>query len=87
MLYQALHVPQGGDPPSPEIMKRPELRRYVQQWGQTEDMGFVATDEVLKRPVGAAWASIGAIVSMAGRAIGPGVLRPPETVASAEGLR
>ena len=55
MLYQALHVPQGGDPPSPEIMKRPELRRYVQEWGQPEDMGFVATDEALQRVVGAAW--------------------------------
>src|SRR3989304_1852296 len=55
MLYQALHVPQDGDPPSPEIMKRPELRRYVQAWGQPEDLGFVATDDVLRRPVGAAW--------------------------------
>src|SRR3990172_3693603 len=52
MLYQALHIPQGGDPPSPEIMKRPELRRYIQAWGQPEDMGFVATDGVLNRPGG-----------------------------------
>ena len=55
MLYQALYVPQGADPPPPETLQRPELRRYVQEWGQPEDMGFVATDEVLKRSVGAAW--------------------------------
>jgi len=49
-VEQALHVPQDADPPPPQIMKRPELRRYVQEWGQPEDPGFVATDEVLKRP-------------------------------------
>jgi len=53
-LYHALHVPPGADPPSPEIVRRPEIARYVAGWTeQPGDLGFVA--EVDGEPVGAAW--------------------------------
>lgn len=53
MLYQALFVPEG-EPPFPRnIVQQPELRQYVQDWGQPDDIGLLAlmNDE----PVGAVW--------------------------------
>ena len=55
MLYQALYVPKGGEPHSRDIVKRPEISRYAQDWGNCDDMGVVAIDEIDGRPIGAAW--------------------------------
>lgn len=53
MLYQALYVP-AGQPPFPrDIVYEPDLSRYVQGWGRTDDLGFVALAE--GKPVGAVW--------------------------------
>jgi ribosomal protein S18 acetylase RimI-like enzyme len=56
MLYQAIFVPEGSLPPPREIIKAPELARYVRDWSRMDfDAGFIAIDVVAGRPVGAAW--------------------------------
>ena len=53
-LYHALHVPPGAAAFPPEVIRRPELTRYVSGWMEgPHDLGFVA--EVSGAPVGAAW--------------------------------
>jgi SAM-dependent methyltransferase/GNAT superfamily N-acetyltransferase len=55
MLYHALHVP-AGQPPFPrEIVKEPDIARYVAGWGQPDDLGFLAWDDATQQPVGAIW--------------------------------
>jgi ribosomal protein S18 acetylase RimI-like enzyme len=54
MLYQAIHVPPGTEPPDREIVHAPELAHYVAGWGRPGDLGCLAVDaEGLL--VGAAW--------------------------------
>ena len=53
MLYQALYVPEGHPPFPREIVQEPEISRYVQGWGKTNDLGFVALEG--DKPVGAVW--------------------------------
>ena len=55
MLYQALYVPEGAEPLPRDIVKRPEISRYVQNWGNNDDMGFIAIDEIEQRAMGAVW--------------------------------
>lgn len=52
MLYQAIHVPDGHSPPPRDVLQRPELSRYVQEWGRRGDCGFLAS---VGQPVGAVW--------------------------------
>ena len=53
MLYEALYVPQGQPPFPREIIYEPKIRQYVDQWGKSDDMGYLVLDR--DRPVGAAW--------------------------------
>ncbi|MGA9773859.1 MAG: GNAT family N-acetyltransferase [Blastocatellia bacterium] len=55
MLYQAIHVPAGGTAPPRQIVNSPELSRYVEQWGQENDLGLkaISTDDL--QPFGAVW--------------------------------
>ena len=54
MLYQAIHMPQGVEPPSREVVHSAELAHYVAGWGRADDMGYLAVDaEGLL--VGATW--------------------------------
>jgi ribosomal protein S18 acetylase RimI-like enzyme len=53
MLYQALYVPEGQLPLPREILHRPEISRYVQDWGQPSDLGFAALADGKK--IGAVW--------------------------------
>ena len=55
MLYQAVYVPPGTDPPSREIVRLPELARYVEYWGRPGNLGFYAWDLTGEEPLGAAW--------------------------------
>jgi ribosomal protein S18 acetylase RimI-like enzyme len=55
MLYQAIHVTPLAEPPPREILLRPEIRRYLQDWGQPHDSGFVAEEPLTAEPIGAAW--------------------------------
>ncbi len=55
MLFQALHVPEGRSAPPREVVRLPELARYVQGWGREGDRGFLASDSITGQPLGAAW--------------------------------
>ena len=55
MLYLAIYVPEGTPPPPREILTAPEIARYVRDWGQPDDIGFMAIDEISQQPLGAAW--------------------------------
>ena len=54
MLYQAI-LTAGTDSPSPDVVRRPEFARYVDDWGRPGDSGFVAHDPGQARPLGAVW--------------------------------
>ncbi len=54
MLYQSLHVPEGRAPFERSVLNRPEIARYVRDWGREGDCGFVAVGEG-GRAVGAVW--------------------------------
>lgn len=55
MLYQALYVPEGNEPFPRDIVHRPEISRYAEDWGNRDDTGFVAIDEISQQPTGAVW--------------------------------
>jgi GNAT superfamily N-acetyltransferase len=55
MLYQGLSSPGKKEPPSREIVQRPEFARYVEGWGRTGDIGFVAHDKKDGSLLGAVW--------------------------------
>ena len=56
-LYQAIFLPEGTSPPPRDIVNRPELRVYVQNFGQYEhDRCLVAVVDA--KPVGAVWVRI-----------------------------
>jgi GNAT superfamily N-acetyltransferase len=57
MLYEVVHWRDDGAeerPPLDELLERPELRRYVEDWGRIGDVAIVALDR-LNEPVGAVW--------------------------------
>ncbi|MEW6210944.1 MAG: GNAT family N-acetyltransferase [Acidobacteriota bacterium] len=54
MLYEALYVPEGGEPFPRSIVNLPEISRYAEGWGKSDDTGLVAVDEN-DQPIGAAW--------------------------------
>lgn len=57
MLYEAVNWRDDGAEERPsleETLARPELRRYVEDWGRVGDVAIVALDR-LDEPVGAAW--------------------------------
>jgi GNAT superfamily N-acetyltransferase len=54
MLYHAIYVPAGSPLPPRDTIYRPELARYVEQWGKPHDLGIIALVHV-NIPIGAAW--------------------------------
>ena len=56
-LYEAIFVPEGMDPPAKEIVEKPELKLYYEDFGKGEaDYCFVAEDN--DKVVGAVWTRI-----------------------------
>ena len=56
-LYEAIYIPEGIEPPPGTIINAPELRVYVERFGELkDDWGFVA--EVGGKIVGAVWVRI-----------------------------
>ncbi|CAN5565237.1 GNAT family N-acetyltransferase [soil metagenome] len=56
MLYQAIFVPEGSQPPPPSVVELPELRKYVQDFGhQSGDLAYIAVDDATQQLVGAVW--------------------------------
>ena len=55
ILYQALYIQPGASTLPKEIILRPELAKYYQDWGQKNDSGLIAALETSQIQVGAAW--------------------------------
>jgi len=55
MLYQALTASESEAPPERDIVHRPEFARFVEQWGNPGDAGFVAQDSTDQQLLGAVW--------------------------------
>jgi GNAT superfamily N-acetyltransferase len=53
MLYLAIFIPPCQPPLDREILKLPEIRRYVENWGRVGDSGLMALDG--EKPAGAVW--------------------------------
>ena len=56
-LYEAIFIPEGVEPPSKDIIKRPELQVYVENFG-TRSGDFALCAECDGRIVGAVWTRI-----------------------------
>ena len=54
MVYYGLSSA-GNEPASRDVVRRPEIARYVQDWGRLGDTGFVAHDKKNLSLLGAAW--------------------------------
>jgi ribosomal protein S18 acetylase RimI-like enzyme len=59
MLYHALFVPPGAAPLSRDLIRRPELARYVQGWGRSHDHGILAVATPSQEPIAAVWLRLG----------------------------
>ena len=55
MLYHSLYVPDGSAPFPRDIINRPEIAMYVEEWGRAGDLGFLAIESTTDQPIGAAW--------------------------------
>lgn len=54
IVYYAVHVPPGAEPPPREIVNDPGVAKYVREWGRPGDFGLVTVDADATR-IGAAW--------------------------------
>ncbi|MGZ4965720.1 MAG: N-acetyltransferase family protein [Chthoniobacterales bacterium] len=54
MLYEAVQI-SGGENVSRDVLRQPELARYVEHWGREGDVGFVAYDANREQALGAVW--------------------------------
>ena len=55
MLYHGLSSGKKNELPPRDIVRRPEVARYVEGWGRVGDSGFVAHDKKNRALLGAAW--------------------------------
>ena len=55
MLYLAIFVPQGDDPPPRDVVYGEALRKYAADFGRAGDMGFAAVEADGDAPLGAVW--------------------------------
>ena len=55
MLYHGLVSTGTGEPQPRDVVRRPEIARYVEGWGRVGDTGFVAHDKKNRALLGAAW--------------------------------
>ena len=55
MLYYGLSSTGKKELPSRDVVRRPEIARYVEGWGRVGDVGFVAHDKKNRALLGAAW--------------------------------
>ena len=55
MLYYGLSSAGKNQQASRDVVRRPEISRYVEGWGRVGDTGFVAHDKKNRALLGAAW--------------------------------
>lgn len=53
-LYHAIYVG-SGPPPARDIVHQPDMAAYVEDWGRSDDSGFLAFDSTTIQPLGAVW--------------------------------
>jgi GNAT superfamily N-acetyltransferase len=55
MLYHGVSDPTAPKPPSRDMLRRPEISKYVAGWGRSGDHGFVAHEKRGGGLIGAVW--------------------------------
>lgn len=55
-LYEAIFIPKGTEPPPSEIVRKPELQIYIENFGRKDDYCLIA--ETDNKIVGAVWVRI-----------------------------
>ena len=55
MLHYGLSPAGKNELPSRDVVRHPEISRYVEGWGRVGDTGFVAHDKKNRALLGAAW--------------------------------
>jgi ribosomal protein S18 acetylase RimI-like enzyme len=55
MLFQAIHVKEGDNPPSRDVLQEPKLKKYYEKFGNSTDLGYIAFDQNSGENVGAIW--------------------------------
>jgi GNAT superfamily N-acetyltransferase len=55
MLYHGLSDPAAPKPVSRDMLRRPEISKYVAGWGRSGDYGFVAHEKPGEALIGAVW--------------------------------
>jgi ribosomal protein S18 acetylase RimI-like enzyme len=55
ILYECVFTNPGEAIPPKEIIKTPELAKYVENWGKPDDFGLIMFEILTKKPVGAIW--------------------------------
>lgn len=55
IVYHAIHVPPGAEPPPRSILNEPGVSKYVREWGRPGDYGLIAEDRKTSERIGAAW--------------------------------
>lgn len=58
MMYQALFVEEGQEQYPRDVVYRPEIARYVKDWGRAGDLGFIAVDSQSNQLIGAVWSRL-----------------------------
>lgn len=54
MLYCAIFVGEG-EPPSRDIIYRPDLYKYIKNWDEDKDIGYMIIDKEKRNKLGAVW--------------------------------
>jgi len=54
MLYESMYVEEGKPALSRDILKEPEIEKYLKDWGRDNDLALIAVDESCKT-LGAVW--------------------------------
>jgi len=55
MLFQSLFIEEGQKPFSREVLSKPNIARYVKDWGRAGDLGFIAEITESGKKIGATW--------------------------------
>lgn len=55
IIYHAIFVPEGAEPPSPDVVYSFGLRKYYEDFSRPGDLGFIAIDPATGHRMAAAW--------------------------------
>lgn len=55
IIYHAIFVPEGAEPPTRDIVHSFGLRKYYEDFGRPGDLGFIAIDHTTEHRMAAAW--------------------------------